>query len=169
MSELKFKASAKVMRSYDYCHFEITLGSDELMNLDQVDDLRKHAAVLVDEAVRQYKKAKNRESNCYYLESEKKSHGNLYSELKNKLDKGEELTPEEVAALRMYEDDLFWSQFDETYDYYGEYQADTDHHFTMLEKFKKARIAVGLSVKDRCSSCQRLKEVCICSDELLNC
>ena len=52
------RASVKVMRSYDYCHFEVCLSSDEEMTLFQVNDMRKDAARLTDEAVRQYKDAK---------------------------------------------------------------------------------------------------------------
>jgi hypothetical protein len=36
-----FSASVKVMRSYDYCHFEIALSSDNMENLIGVDELRK--------------------------------------------------------------------------------------------------------------------------------
>lgn len=51
-------ASVKVMRSYDYCHFEICL-SEEVDQLDNVDALRKEAARLADKAVEQYKTAKS--------------------------------------------------------------------------------------------------------------
>lgn len=37
-------ATVRVMRSYDYCHFEIVLGSNEDMTTDQVNDMRKEAA-----------------------------------------------------------------------------------------------------------------------------
>ena len=54
-------ASVKVMRSYDYCHFEVTLAADVQCPPDspewfgQVDNLRKKAARLADRAVAQYK------------------------------------------------------------------------------------------------------------------
>lgn len=51
-------ASVKVMRSHDYCHFEIALGSDSPLAVNQVDALRKEAARLADKAVAQYKVAK---------------------------------------------------------------------------------------------------------------
>ncbi|OGF05224.1 MAG: hypothetical protein A2W00_04565 [Candidatus Eisenbacteria bacterium RBG_16_71_46] len=54
-------ATVKIMRSYDYCHFEVQLGSDENLTLEEINDLRKQAALLVDEAVRQYKIAKKKE------------------------------------------------------------------------------------------------------------
>jgi len=49
------KASVKIMRSYDYCHFEICLGTDEDIPLVDVDKIRKDAQRLVDKAVDQYK------------------------------------------------------------------------------------------------------------------
>ena len=61
-------ASVKVMRSYDYCHFEINLGiniddiEDEPLKdsiaVHEVNELRKEAARLADRAVEQYKIAK---------------------------------------------------------------------------------------------------------------
>uniref|UniRef100_A0A6M3LBK6 Uncharacterized protein n=1 Tax=viral metagenome TaxID=1070528 RepID=A0A6M3LBK6_9ZZZZ len=56
------KASVKVMRSYDYCHFEICLGDDD-MPIQLVDDIRKEAARLADRAVIQYKQAKKHYQN----------------------------------------------------------------------------------------------------------
>lgn len=53
------KGSVKVMRLYDYCHFEVCLGSDEDMTLEQIDDMRKDAQWLADKAVEQYKTAKD--------------------------------------------------------------------------------------------------------------
>lgn len=52
------RASVKVMRSHDYCHFEIVLGTDATSIPSQVDALRKEAARLADKAVAQYKIAK---------------------------------------------------------------------------------------------------------------
>jgi hypothetical protein len=51
-------ASVKVMRSHDYCHFEVNLSASGPVTLAEVDALRKDAARLVDKAVEQYKKAK---------------------------------------------------------------------------------------------------------------
>lgn len=52
--------SVKVMRSHDYCHFEVVLGttSEHHLTLEEVDALRKAAARLADKAVAQYKIAK---------------------------------------------------------------------------------------------------------------
>lgn len=51
-------ASIKVMRSYDYCHFEVNLSASGPLTTSEVDDLRKEAARLADKAVKQYKTAK---------------------------------------------------------------------------------------------------------------
>ena len=48
------QASVKVMRSFDYCHFEVALSNDTLMTLQEIDAMRKQAARLVDKAVSQY-------------------------------------------------------------------------------------------------------------------
>jgi len=50
------------MRSHDYCHFEICLSTDEDITLRQANDLRKDAARLTDEAVRQYQEARQKTS-----------------------------------------------------------------------------------------------------------
>ena len=55
-------ASVRVLRSHDYCHFEVCLSTDQdacVMSAEAVDDLRKTAARLADKAVEQYKIAKN--------------------------------------------------------------------------------------------------------------
>jgi hypothetical protein len=51
-------ASVKVMRSHDYCHFEVCLSSSEATTPELVDALRKEAARLADKAVQQYRIAK---------------------------------------------------------------------------------------------------------------
>lgn len=56
-------ASVKVMRSHDYCHFEVCLSSEwgktqEPPTISEIDELRKTAARLADKAVKQYKIAK---------------------------------------------------------------------------------------------------------------
>ena len=51
------ETSVKVMNSYDYCHFEVTLSEDNV-TLEEVDNMRKEAQRLVDKAIKQYKIAK---------------------------------------------------------------------------------------------------------------
>lgn len=60
-NELKktFTGAVKVMRSYDYCHFEIWLSKSDELSLNEIDEMRKEAARLVDKAVKQYTQAKN--------------------------------------------------------------------------------------------------------------
>ncbi len=55
---LRYNASVKVMRSYDYCHFEVSLGTELPLTLEEIDEIRKEAAKLADRAVEQYKIAK---------------------------------------------------------------------------------------------------------------
>ena len=66
------QASVKVMRSYDYCHFEVQLSTDygAKVTVRQADELRKEAARLADKAVAQYKIAK---ANSERLQSERYS------------------------------------------------------------------------------------------------
>lgn len=50
-----FQGGVKVMRSYDYCHFEVQLSSSEPKTLKEIDNMRKEAARLADKVVEQYK------------------------------------------------------------------------------------------------------------------
>lgn len=57
------QATVKVMRSHDYCHFEVSLSTSDdpeqtPISLPEIDELRKSAARLADKAVEQYKIAK---------------------------------------------------------------------------------------------------------------
>ena len=132
--EKKYKCSVKIMRSYDYCHFEVCLGTDELMDLDGINQMRKEAALLVDEAVRQYQIAKEKESSRKWN----------YTQMKGLLDKiklieslpESERTPEQAALLRGNADSEFWQTY-ESEDYYYQDDPYRDHHFSMLRKFQK--------------------------------
>jgi len=53
------KGNVHVLISYDYNHFEFSFESPEGATLQEINELRKDAQRLADEAVRQYKKAKN--------------------------------------------------------------------------------------------------------------
>lgn len=125
------QASVKVMRSYDYCHFEVAL-TDDCATLDDVDALRKQAAVLVDEAVRQYKIAKRQEG---------KREGNEY-QVRMFLERLErikakprsELTPDEAATLRGAADREFMNEYDDDAYYYSD--PEREMHFSMLRRFR---------------------------------
>lgn len=134
------QASVKIMRSYDYCHFEVTLGSDDDLTLDQVNELRKQAALLADEAVRQYKVAKaaeaQREQRQWELERS-------LAHVERITKKSEtEWTPEEAALMRAHADGEFWKAYHDN-DYFYADDPDREHHFSMLRRFQDTRIKAG--------------------------
>lgn len=115
-------ASVKVMRSHDYCHFEINLSAsincppDSAEWFGQVDGLRKNAARLADKAVEQYKVAKRAH------ESEKNSWDTLkYAAEQAELTPEAERTPEEKAAIKALADARFNQRH---YDYQDDWQDD---------------------------------------------
>lgn len=108
------------MRSYDYCHFEICLGTDEPVTLKNVDDMRKEAMRLVDKAVEQYKTAKEvrgyQEADQYYYKRLEEQAAEITENVPES-----ERTPEHKAVLKEladhhhkmqrqydYEDDWDW-------------------------------------------------------------
>jgi histidinol phosphatase-like enzyme len=103
------KASVKVMNSYDYCHFEICLGSDEDMSLDQINGMRKDAQRLVDKAVEQYKIAKNR------IPYQGGQHSDLEKQVKiiNENFPKSEWTPQQKATVKAYDDFRFYDYQDD--------------------------------------------------------
>ena len=109
-------ASVKVMRSHDYCHFEVALTSagTEPIAPESVDELRKTAARLADKAVKQYQQAK---SAAMRLESER---NNLAwrAELAEKTPEAER-SPEQKAEIKAYNDIQFAAQFDYQDDWQG--------------------------------------------------
>lgn len=108
-------ASVKVMRSHDYCHFEVNLSAsldcppDSPEWFGQVDSLRKNAARLADKAVEQYKVAKQAaskmESKLVRLEYDAES---------AELTPESERTPDQKAAIKALSDHRFEQRF---YDY----------------------------------------------------
>ncbi len=132
--------SVKVMRSYDYCHFEVCLGSDQAMTIDEVNDLRKQAAILVDEAVREYKIAKRKEQD---RENNQYKRDTAIERMKHIKAKPEsEWSPEDAAMARVYESDKFWKEFEED-DWYYQYDAEREYHFSMLRRFKESKVKAG--------------------------
>jgi len=103
------RASVKVMRSYDYCHFEVTLGTDEDMTLEEVDDMRKSAQRLADKAVKQYAIAKNMASNQSY------EHGELERQVRVIKENypQSEWTPEQQAKVKALADFRFYDYQDD--------------------------------------------------------
>lgn len=102
MEQEKFHGSIKVMRSYDYCHFEIQLGASEEKTLEQIDEMRKEAARLTDKAVKQYQQHKA------FLENEfidDFTHSNLRAKVEQIMSKSEaEWTPEDKAKVKRLKD-----------------------------------------------------------------
>lgn len=110
-------ASVRVMRSHDYCHFEIVLGVSATYceyDMDAVDNLRKQAARLADKAVEQYKIKKaslqdgedDEDTIAHYREDAERI------EAKPEADR----SPDEKALLKGVKDALFRAQRGE-YDY----------------------------------------------------
>lgn len=102
-------ASVRVMRSFDYSHFEITLGcsSDEQGNPvsllpEDIDQLRKNAARLADKAVAQYKVSKQ----AHQADESSWNSMRYSAEQANKTPESER-TPEEKAAIKALADARF--------------------------------------------------------------
>ncbi len=109
-SELKIEieiASVKVMRSHDYCHFEVCLSSSSANTPELVDELRKKAARLADKAVKQYQQSKRA---AMRLES-KQSDLSWRKTLAEKTPEAER-SPEQKADIKAYKDIQFAAQFD---------------------------------------------------------
>lgn len=110
------KASVKVMLSYDYCHFEVCLTSDEEMDLRQANELRKSAQRLADEAVRQYKVAKEIAGKRLRIIGEKSE---MEKEVLAYKGVHESEWPERIKAIdKTLKDAEYWDKYD--YDYRDE-------------------------------------------------
>jgi hypothetical protein len=120
-SEEKLNASVKVMRSHDYCHFEVQLSSPFPVSIAEIDELRKKAARLTDKAVEQYKVAKSEASLRDRIDYDR-------ADLKRRVDKIRlkpegEWTPQETAAAKLLQDQAFWDRRGR-YDYEDAYARD---------------------------------------------
>lgn len=110
-------ASVKVMRSHDYCHFEVCLSSNDADTPEKVDALRKEAARLADKAVDQYKTAKK----AYEVHAQ----FNEKWRLREALSAAEgERTPQEKAVIKYHQDAAFAARFD--YRYEDDFDPDYD-------------------------------------------
>lgn len=110
-------ASVKVMLSYDYSHFEVsmTLENDNGLTLKEIDEARKNCQRLADKAVSQYKTAKLMAAKRIDGEYEMK---NFEAECKRIQAKDEhDRTLKEIAMLKQYEDEKWREQFYYAYDY----------------------------------------------------
>ena len=110
-------ASVKVMLSYDYSHFEVsmTLENDNGLSLKEIDEARKNCQRLADKAVSQYKTAKLMAAKRIDGEYQMK---NFEAECKRIQAKDEhDRTLKEIAMLKQYEDEKWREQFYYAYDY----------------------------------------------------
>ena len=123
------------MLSFDYCHFEVCLGTDEDITLKEVNDLRKNCQRLADEAVRQYKIAKEKATLQYYRDIEKRELLKNIELIKQKPES--EWTAEEKAKMKVIEDQKYWDE----YRYY--YEDDDEPKDLVLTPTSLAPIRVG--------------------------
>jgi hypothetical protein len=118
----------KVMRSYDYCHFEVALLSTTANTIEATDELRKVAARLADKAVAQYRIAK---ANAARLLGEKNERAYLMQRIKSIRDMPEgERTVSAQAELKAFDDaeafdDAAW-EASHGYDYEDDWDDDQD-------------------------------------------
>lgn len=124
MSAVVTSASVKVMRSFDYCHFEVVLGVTDddgaPLTLTAVDNARKEAARLADKAVEQYKIAK---ANANKLLLEKDERKYLAERVKRTRATPEgERTVNQQAELKAFDDEAY--QASRAYDYEDDWQDD---------------------------------------------
>jgi len=118
----KFKASIKVMNSYDYSHFETSLASDKAITIEEINGMRKVSQRLVDEAIRQYKKAKemaNKRSNLQWERAVLQKDIEIIQQKPKS-----EWSPEEKAKVQLIADKEWASQFD--YDYEDDWEDEED-------------------------------------------
>lgn len=119
-------ASVRVLRSHDYCHFEVSLatnGNDGLpLTTADVDLLRKEAARLADKAVEQYKVAKQNAERLIYADPKRI---NLEASEASTIPEGERTT-EQKAAIKALADYNHRAQFDYQDDWPDYYDNDDD-------------------------------------------
>ena len=106
------KGSVKVMLSYDYCHFEVALASDDEMTLEQIDEMRKDAMRLADKAVFQYKVAKANVQYSKYNTSHRKNLEKQVQIIKENFPKSE-WTEEQKATVKALKDFKYWDYQDD--------------------------------------------------------
>lgn len=104
------KASVKIMRSYDYNHFEVCLSTDEDLTLEQVDEMRKSAARLADKAVEQYQIAKRQTAT--HPDHSLQREANIIKENFPQ----SEWTEEQKATVKRAADNAYWANRHYDYD-----------------------------------------------------
>jgi hypothetical protein len=113
--------TVRVMRSFDYCHFEVTLGDKtkggDIFTPEYIDEARKEAMRLVDKAVDQYKVAK---ANAELMTEDLRELHSLefMADEAGRVPK-EERTPEQNAQIKALSDYKFARR---RYDYQDDWQ-----------------------------------------------
>ena len=116
--ETKIKsASVKVMLSYDYSHFEVSMSleNDNGLDMKEIDESRKKCQRLADKAVGQYKQAKIMASKRIDGEYQMKNFESQCKKIEEK--KEEDRTIKEIAMLKQYQNEKWQEQFEYEYDY----------------------------------------------------
>ncbi|MGN6438509.1 MAG: hypothetical protein ACTHMM_18340 [Agriterribacter sp.] len=110
-------ASVKVMRSYDYSHFEasMSLENDNGISPQEMDDARKTCQRLTDKAVGQYQVAKAKAADRTNAEWRKNEFLRQVKAIEAKSEG--DRTINELAILKQYKDESWQSQFEDRYDY----------------------------------------------------
>lgn len=110
-------ASVKVMLSYDYCHFEVSMSieNENGLSLKDIDDARKNCQRLADKAVGQYKTAKSNAANRTDGQYKMQDFETTCKKIQAKNE--EDRTVKEIAMLKQYENENWRAQFDYDYDY----------------------------------------------------
>jgi hypothetical protein len=103
MQKNKYKASVRVMNRYDYNHFEATLSSDDELSLNEINLMRKNAQLLVNEGIRQYKKAKESENNIMRTQWDYNNLAQKVKAIKENFPQSE-WTPEQKATIKQLSD-----------------------------------------------------------------
>lgn len=106
--------SVRVMLSYNYCHFEVILNAPEGATLREVNERRKDAMRLCDEAIRQYKVAKQHTEDQLRNEYRRGELAARADQIERNIPESER-TPEQKATIKALEDLEFAMQ--QGYDY----------------------------------------------------
>lgn len=118
MSETILKsASVKVMLSYDYSHFEssMSLENEAGLSMKEINEARKNCQRLCDNAVRQYKKAKEMAALRTNGDFKIRCFEDEVTRIRAKDE--QDRTVKEIAIVKQFEDENWRSQFDYDYDY----------------------------------------------------
>lgn len=103
-----YTASVKVMRSHDYCHFEVALGTTEQLDAEGVDAMRKEAARLTDKAVEQYKLMKDALRRAEELDYDRRRLKQRFATFQAKPEA--EWSPTQKAVAKKLRDDAYWQR-----------------------------------------------------------